>query len=178
MPLCGLSESARCGCVPDRGERLVYWRGGKRHAEKACGNPAQARLFLVQASFSAAKARLFSIQASLSPAKARLFSDQANLSPAKACLSVRNFLLFSTQEEPFGKILVKKDKTKYAISIESNLADELLQVRATKKSQKSIIFKVTTNGDGNAKFTTRRVLSGYQLALLFDGKILSSVKAG
>ena len=81
-------------------------------------------------------------------------------------------------EDPFGKILVKKEKTKYSISIESNLPEELLQVRATKKSQKSIVFKVTTNSDGNAKFTTTRLLSGYQVALLFDGKILSSVKAG
>ena len=82
------------------------------------------------------------------------------------------------EEEPFGKIIVKKDKTKYTISIESNLVDESLQVRATKKGQKSIVFKVTTDSDGNVKFTTTRVLSGYQLALLFDGKILSSVKAG
>lgn len=81
-------------------------------------------------------------------------------------------------EDPFGKIQVKKDKTKYIIAIDSNLAEELLQIRATKKSQKSIIFKVTTDNEGSAKFTTARVLSGYQLALLFDGKILSSVKAG
>jgi hypothetical protein len=81
-------------------------------------------------------------------------------------------------EEPFGKILVKRDKTRYTVSIDSNLVDELLQVRATKKSQKSIIFKVTTDDDGSAKFATTRALSGYQLTLLFDGKILSSVKAG
>ena len=82
------------------------------------------------------------------------------------------------EEEPFGNILVKKDKTKYTISVESNLMDESLQVRASKKSQKSIIFKLTTDSDGKVKFTTTRVLSGYQLSLLFDGKILSSVKAG
>ena len=81
-------------------------------------------------------------------------------------------------EEPFGKILVKRDKAKYIISIDSNLAEELLQIRATKKTQKAIVFKVTTDDEGSAKFTTARVLSGYQLALLFDGKTLSSVKAG
>jgi hypothetical protein len=81
-------------------------------------------------------------------------------------------------EEPFGKIAVKKEKTKYTISIMSNLPNELLQVRATKKGQKAIIYKVTTNDDGAAKFTTTRALAGFQLVLLLDGEILSSVKAG
>jgi hypothetical protein len=81
-------------------------------------------------------------------------------------------------EEPFGKISVKREKTKYTISISSNLPEEPLQVRATKKGQKSIIFKVTTNDQGAAKFTTTRALAGFQLVLLLDGEILSSVKAG
>jgi hypothetical protein len=58
------------------------------------------------------------------------------------------------------------------------LPEEPLQVRATKKGQKSIIFKVTTNDQGAAKFTTTRALAGFQLVLLLDGEILSSVKAG
>jgi hypothetical protein len=81
-------------------------------------------------------------------------------------------------EEPFGKISAKREKTKYTISISSNLPEEPLQVRATKKGQKSIIFKVTTNDQGAAKFTTTRALAGFQLVLLLDGEILSSVKAG
>ena len=81
-------------------------------------------------------------------------------------------------EEPFGKIAVKRDKTKYTISISSNLPNEPLQVRATKKGQKAIIFKVTTNDEGAIKFTTTRALAGFQLVLLLDGEILSSVKAG
>ncbi|MCX6456431.1 MAG: ABC transporter substrate-binding protein [Actinobacteria bacterium] len=81
-------------------------------------------------------------------------------------------------EEPFGKITVKKEKTKYTISVLSNLPNEALQVRATKKGQKAIIYKVTTNDDGAAKFSTTRALAGYQLVLLLDGEILSSVKAG
>ena len=81
-------------------------------------------------------------------------------------------------EEPFGKISIKKDKTKYTITISSNLPEESLQVRATKKGQKSIIYKITTNDEGSAKFTTTRALAGFQLVLLLDGEILSSVKAG
>ena len=81
-------------------------------------------------------------------------------------------------EEPFGKITIKKEKTKYTISILSNLPNEPLQVRATKKGQKAIIYKVITNDDGAAKFTTTRALAGFQLVLLLDGEILSSVKAG
>lgn len=82
------------------------------------------------------------------------------------------------EEEPFGKVAIKKDKNKYTISISSNLPNETLQVRATKKGAKSIVFKVTTNDDGSVKFTTTRVLAGFQVALLLDGEILTSVKAG
>ena len=81
-------------------------------------------------------------------------------------------------EEPFGKISVKKEKTKYTISITSNLPNEPLQVRATKKGQKAIVYKVTTNDLGTTKFTTTRALAGFQLVLLLNGEILSSVKAG
>lgn len=82
------------------------------------------------------------------------------------------------EEEPFGKVTIKKDKNKYTISISSNLPNEILQVRATKKGAKSIVYKITTNDDGAAKFTTTRVLAGFQVALLLDGEILTSVKAG
>jgi hypothetical protein len=81
------------------------------------------------------------------------------------------------EESPFGKIYVKKDKNKYIISISSNLPNENLQVRATKKGQKAISFRIATNDDGMAKFTTTRSLSGFQVGLLLDGEILSSVKA-
>ena len=75
------------------------------------------------------------------------------------------------------EIYVKKDKNKFIISISSNLPNENLQVRATKKGQKAISFKITTNDDGVVKFTTTRSLGGFQVGLLLDGEILSSVKA-
>jgi hypothetical protein len=82
------------------------------------------------------------------------------------------------EEEPaFGKISVKKEKNKFMISISSNLPNENLQVRATKRGQKSISFKISTDDDGLAKFTTSRPLAGFQIALSLDGEILSSVKA-
>lgn len=81
------------------------------------------------------------------------------------------------EELPFGKISVKKEKNKYLISISSNLPNENLQVRATKKGQRSISFKVSTDDDGFAKFNTSRSLSGFQVALLLDGEILNSVRA-
>ena len=81
------------------------------------------------------------------------------------------------EEDPFGKLTLKKDKTRYSISITSNLPEENLQVRATKKGQKAIIFKVTTDEFGNTQFTTTRVLAGYQVSLFFDGQALSTVKA-
>jgi hypothetical protein len=82
------------------------------------------------------------------------------------------------EEEPtFGKISVKREKNKYMISISSNLPNELLQVRATKRGQRAISFKIETDDDGSAKFNTSRSLSGYQVALSLDGEILSSVRA-
>jgi hypothetical protein len=57
------------------------------------------------------------------------------------------------------------------------LPNESLQVRATRKGQKSVSFKVETDDDGLAKFSTSRSLAGFQLALLFNGERLSSVRA-
>jgi hypothetical protein len=82
------------------------------------------------------------------------------------------------EEEPtFGKISVRREKNKYMISISSNLPNELLQVRATKRGQRAISFKIETDDDGSAKFNTSRSLGGYQVALSLDGEILSSVRA-
>jgi len=80
------------------------------------------------------------------------------------------------EEVPFGKIGVKKDRNRYTISISSNLPEENLQVRATKKGQKSINFSVVTDEDGQAKFTTSRNLAGFRLALSLDGEILTSIR--
>jgi len=80
-------------------------------------------------------------------------------------------------EEPFAKLTIKREKSKYTFTITGNIADEQLLVRATKKGQKSILFKIKTNDDGFARFTTTRILSGYQVSLSLDGEILSSVKA-
>jgi ABC-type branched-subunit amino acid transport system substrate-binding protein len=81
------------------------------------------------------------------------------------------------EEAPFGKISVGREKNKYIISVSSNLPNESLQVRATRKGQKSVSFKVETDDDGLAKFSTSRSLAGFQLALLFNGERLSSVRA-
>lgn len=81
------------------------------------------------------------------------------------------------EEEPFGKLVVKKDKTRYSITVVSNLAEEVMQIRATKKGQKAIVFKVTTDESGNARFTTTRILAGYQVALSYSGQALDTVRA-
>lgn len=82
------------------------------------------------------------------------------------------------EEEPFGKIQVKRDKSKYLIQITSNLPDEDIQIRATKKGQKTIVFRVSTNDQGFAKFSTTRALSGFQLTLFLDGEVLNFIKVG
>lgn len=102
-------------------------------------------------------------------------APKKTVSPAPAPSSISE--LDGEEELPFGKISVKKEKNKYLISISSNLPNENLQVRASKKGQRSISFKVTTDDDGLAKFNTSRSLAGFQVALLLDGEILNSVRA-
>ena len=81
-------------------------------------------------------------------------------------------------EEPSGDLSVgyQSSTKKYAISISSNLGEEDLVLRATKKGAKTLQYKVSTNAEGNVKFSTKNVLKGFTMTLLFNGERLDSVK--
>ena len=79
-------------------------------------------------------------------------------------------------EEPYAELAVTKTGAKYLISVTSNLDQESIQIRATKKGSSTIKFDKQTNSDGSLKFTTTRKLSGYTLTVYLDGDKLNSIK--
>lgn len=81
-------------------------------------------------------------------------------------------------EDPTGDVSASYQSStkKYLLSISSNLGEEDLVLRATKKGAKSLQYKVTTNAEGNVKFSTKNVLKGFTITLLFNGERLDSVK--
>jgi hypothetical protein len=78
---------------------------------------------------------------------------------------------------PNAKIGVRKETSgKFLISLESNIYEEQLLVRAFKKGSKLVIFRVSTNVDGRAAIRTNRNLAGFKLAVYVDDQFLDSVK--
>jgi hypothetical protein len=78
---------------------------------------------------------------------------------------------------PAADISVKKESTgKYLISLDSNIYEDTLLVRAFKKGSKIVIYKVTTNIDGLAAIRTSRNLSGFKLAVYIGNDFLDSIK--
>ena len=81
-------------------------------------------------------------------------------------------------EDPTGDVSVSYQSStkKYLVAISSNLGEEDLVLRATKKGAKTLQYKVTTNAEGNVKFSTKNILKGFTMTLLFNGERLDSVK--
>jgi hypothetical protein len=78
---------------------------------------------------------------------------------------------------PAADISVKKESTgKYLISLDSNIYEDTLLVRAFKKGSKIVIYKVTTNINGLAAIRTSRNLSGFKLAVYIGNDFLDSIK--
>ena len=78
---------------------------------------------------------------------------------------------------PSGDISIRKEPSgKYLISLDSNVYEDELMVRAFKKGSKLVIFKVKTNIDGRAAIRTSRNLAGYKLAVYTGDVLLDSVK--
>ena len=78
---------------------------------------------------------------------------------------------------PAADISVKKESSgKYLISLDSNIYEETLMVRAFKKGSKVVVFRVTTNIDGLAAIRTSRNLSGFKLAVYTGNDFLDSIK--
>ena len=78
---------------------------------------------------------------------------------------------------PAADIAVKKESSgKYLISLDSNIYEDTLLVRAFKKGSKVVIYKVNTNVDGLAAIRTSRNLSGFKLAVYVGNNFLDSIK--
>jgi hypothetical protein len=78
---------------------------------------------------------------------------------------------------PTAEIGVRKESSgKFLITLESNIYEEQLLVRAFKKGSKLVIFRVSTNVDGRAAIRTNRNLAGFKLAVYVDDQFLDSVK--
>jgi hypothetical protein len=81
------------------------------------------------------------------------------------------------EEAPVADLTAKRESSgKYLMSIKSNIYEDQLVVKATKKGAKLILFKVVTNISGKAAIRTTRNLAGYKLALYIDDLFLDSVK--
>ena len=72
---------------------------------------------------------------------------------------------------------MRKETTgKFLISLDSNIYEDQLMVRAFKKGSKVIVFKVSTNIDGQAAIRTARNLAGYKLAVYLEDQFLDSIR--
>jgi hypothetical protein len=80
------------------------------------------------------------------------------------------------EEDPYAELAVSKIGSRYLISINSNLDQQSVQIRATKKGSSTIRFERQTNSDGNLKFATTRKLSRYTLTVYLNGDKLNSIK--
>ena len=110
------------------------------------------------------------------PSAAPITSPSADTGTKPSAEKTQVLELDGEEEEVFGNLEVRRDKNRFIIQISSNLQNESIQVRATKKGQKAIIFRVRTDEEGFVKFATSRPLSGFYITLLLKNEVLSSVK--
>ena len=82
------------------------------------------------------------------------------------------------EEEPSANLTVTFSATvsRYIIKVESNLPDDSLTIRATKKGAKPLRFTISTDEEGVGGLRTKTKLSGYTLTLYYDALKLDSVK--
>mgnify|MGYP006280820513 CR=1 FL=1 len=82
------------------------------------------------------------------------------------------------EEVPQGSIDVtySSSLSRFVIKVESNLPDETLIIRATKKGARALRFTVKTDEDGIGGLRTKTKLSGYTLVLTFGNEKLDQVR--
>jgi hypothetical protein len=80
-----------------------------------------------------------------------------------------------TEEEVFANISASLNAStkKYTLRVTSNLEQESIVIRATKKGKKALVFRTSTNSNGVKNFVTTRDLKGYSVAVLFENETLS-----
>ena len=70
----------------------------------------------------------------------------------------------------------KTSNNQSSVSVNTEFANSLLQLTATKKGAKTIILPVQTNSKGDAKLKVKTNLSGYKVSLKAGSETLDSDK--
>ena len=81
------------------------------------------------------------------------------------------------EEETYANISASFNESakKYVLKIKSNLEEEKIVIRATKKGSRTLVFTTSTNSEGVKNISTARNLAGYSLALVFDNQTLTRI---
>jgi hypothetical protein len=80
------------------------------------------------------------------------------------------------EESPSASIAVaKRASGKYLLEINSNISGERINIRATKKGQRTISYNASTDDSGDISILTSRNLLGYTLTLRYEGIIMDKV---
>ena len=79
------------------------------------------------------------------------------------------------EEAPYAAMKAKRSATgAYTIWVSSNIEDDDLIIKASKKGSKTVVYKIHTQDDGNYSFKTNRNLKGFKLTLYYLGDIFTS----
>jgi hypothetical protein len=79
------------------------------------------------------------------------------------------------EEAPYAAMKAKRAASGITtIWVSSNIEEEEVIIKASKKGSKTIVYKVRTKDDGNYSFKTTRNLKGFKLTLYYLGDIFST----
>ena len=79
------------------------------------------------------------------------------------------------EEAPYAAMKAKRASSGITtIWVSSNIEEDDLIIKASKKGSKTIVYKVRTKDDGNYSFKTTRNLKGFKLTLYYLGDIFST----
>ena len=78
------------------------------------------------------------------------------------------------EDKPTATFTGKVTSTGTTIRINSNLNEEKLVVRASKKGAKTLIFRITLSEAGIADLKTKKSLKNYNIQILFEGAVIRS----
>ena len=82
-----------------------------------------------------------------------------------------------SEEDPSGSIEASRDNSgRYVIQVTTNQEESDVVIRATRAGQKTIVFRQTTDTNGEIRFRTSRRLAGWTVTLYFEDQVLDRFK--
>jgi hypothetical protein len=78
------------------------------------------------------------------------------------------------EEKPTATFMGKVTATGTTIRVNTNLNEQKLIVRASKKGAKTLTFRITVSEDGIAGLKTKKSLRNYSIQILFEGEVIHS----